>query len=108
KKRDLIDVDDAVRAMRQVAEKGTPGEAYNVGSGVARELRWILAILGKHASLDLDIEVEPGRIRKVDEPVHLADIRRLSDLGWSPRIPFEETLLRILDDWRGRVAAPAR
>ena len=30
---------------------------------------------------------------------------RKSATGWTPGIPWEQTLLDILDDWRGRVAS---
>lgn len=102
-KRDIQDVRDAVRAMVTVVERGTPGEAYNIGCGEARDVRGILSTMLGLARRPIQVVSDDGLKRRVDEPVHLADISRLKALGWSPQIPFPETLRGILDDWR---AAP--
>lgn len=100
KRRDIQDVRDAVRAMIAVVERGTPGEAYNIGSGVPRLVQDNLDLLLRLARVPISIERAAERIRRVDEPVHLADIARLRALGWAPTIPFEQTLRDILDSWR--------
>ena len=100
KRRDIQDVRDAVRAMTTVVEKGEPGEAYNIASGVPRLVQDNLTTLLSFARVPISVETAAERIRLVDEPVHLADISRLQKLGWSPRIPFEQTLREILESWR--------
>jgi GDP-4-dehydro-6-deoxy-D-mannose reductase len=100
KRRDIQDVRDAVRAMVTVVERGEPGEAYNIASGVPRLVRQNLETLLSFARARITVETTPEKIRLVDEPVHLADISRLTKLGWSPSIPFEQTLRDILDSWR--------
>ncbi len=105
KRRDIQDVRDAVRAMAAVVERGTPGEAYNIGAGEAHEVRWILETLRSFSHRPFTVVEETARKRRVDEPVHLADIARLRGLGWSPQIPFAESLRAILDDWRRRGSA---
>ncbi len=100
RRRDIQDVRDAVRAMVTVVEKGEPGEAYNIASGVPRLVRDNLDALLGFARAPITVEQAPEKVRLVDEPVHLADIHRLQQLGWSPRVPFEQTLRDILDSWR--------
>jgi GDP-4-dehydro-6-deoxy-D-mannose reductase len=100
KRRDIQDVRDAVRAMVTVVEKGEPGEAYNIASGVPRLVQENLTTLLSFAQAPIAVETSPDRIRLVDEPVHLADISRLKKLGWTPRIPFDQTLRDILESWR--------
>jgi GDP-4-dehydro-6-deoxy-D-mannose reductase len=108
KQRDIQDVRDAVRAMVAVVDKGEPGGAYNIASGVARNVRTNLETLLSLAKVPIQVETAAERIRRVDEPIHLADISRLSALGWTPVIPFEKTLEDILDSWRQPgPAAPA-
>jgi GDP-4-dehydro-6-deoxy-D-mannose reductase len=100
KQRDIQDVRDAVRAMVTVVEKGQPGEAYNIASGVPRNVRENLATLLSFARVPIQVETVADRIRLVDEPIHLADTGKLRALGWTPQIPFEQTLRDILESWR--------
>ncbi len=102
KRRDIQDVRDAVRAMATVVERGTPGEAYNIGSGESREIRGILETFRSLSRTPFEVKEENARKRRVDEPVHLADVGRLRGLGWTPQVSFPETLRAILDDWRSR------
>lgn len=105
KRRDILDVRDAVRAMALIVERGTPGEAYNIGSGEARPIGDVLSILSGFATVPVHAQIDPSRIRLVDEPVHLGDTRRLRALGWAPALPFQETLRSILDAWRAESRA---
>lgn len=102
KDRDVTDARDAVRAMALVADRGVPGEAYNIGSGVRRSVRTTLETLVSFAKVPVEVEVDPSLVRRVDEPVHLADISRLRTLGWAPQIPFDRTLSDTLEFWRSR------
>jgi GDP-4-dehydro-6-deoxy-D-mannose reductase len=100
KQRDIQDVRDAVRAMVQVVERGEPGEAYNIASGVPRNVRQNLDTLLSFARVPIQVETAAERMRLVDEPIHLADVTKLRALGWTPQIPFDQTLRDILDSWR--------
>lgn len=99
-RRDFSDVEDTVRAMWTIVEKGTPGEAYNIGSGVTRTMGSIVEGLQRLASVPIEIREDEARLRRVDEPVIHADNRRLKALGWSPQVPWERTLESLLDHWR--------
>ena len=103
--RDVSDVRDAVRAMILVAQEGTPGEAYNIGSGKPREVRETLEALLSLAGQSIEPVEEAARVRLADEPVHLADVSKIMRLGWAPRIPFETTLSDILENWRAQVGS---
>jgi GDP-4-dehydro-6-deoxy-D-mannose reductase len=99
-RRDITDVRDTIRAFVTVVERGTPGEAYNVGCGQAYPMRAILDELLQLAQHPCEVEEAPDRLRRVDEPVHLADVTRLTALGWAPEIPISTTLRDILSSWR--------
>jgi GDP-4-dehydro-6-deoxy-D-mannose reductase len=95
----FLDVRDAVRAFRLLAERGTAGETYNVGSGTPRTtgeiLRRMLEQTGDRRAVR---ELRPG---KRSDPV--ADITKLkAATGWSPQIPIEQTIADVLADWRRR------
>jgi len=103
-KRDWSDVRDFVRAYWLVLEKGTPGEVYNIGSGVAREVGTMLNMLLDMTDADIEVKVDTARLRPSDVKVLVCDATKFRELtGWQPQIPFEQTLRDLLDYWRERV-----
>ena len=102
-KRDFTDVRDIVRAYRLIIEKGRPGEAYNVASGLAYSIRRLLDILLGLSAIDIEVQVDPARLRPVDVPEIRGDSAKLRrDTGWQPSLTFEETLKDVLADCRRR------
>jgi GDP-4-dehydro-6-deoxy-D-mannose reductase len=99
--RDFLDVRDVVRAYRLAALRATPGEAYNVASGVARRLGDVLDMLRAHASVPVEVRRDPGRLRPADIPRLVGDAGKLrAATGWTPRIALETSLTDTLDFWR--------
>lgn len=101
--RDFLDIRDVVSAYRLIMEKGSPGEVYNVCSGEAVSLRWILDTLREMAEIPVRVELDASRVRKADIPYLQGDNTRLRNLGWKRSIPLRETLRGLLLDWGGRV-----
>jgi len=101
--RDFVDVRDAVRAMWLLAEKGTPGEVYNVCSGKGYKIKDILDKLLSLSGNKVNVRAEPGAMRPSDEPVLTGDHSRLAELGWKPCYTIDKTLSDILDYWRDRM-----
>lgn len=102
-RRDFTHVRDVVRAYRMIAEKGKPGEVYNVGSGVTYSAREILDKLCEMADCPIPVEQDPARMRPSDTPVICCDHSKLThDTGWQPQIPLEDILSDTLCCWRGR------
>jgi GDP-4-dehydro-6-deoxy-D-mannose reductase len=96
--RDFSDVRDVVQAYLAALEKGQPGDSYVVASGLARPVRTILDGLLAHSTCQVTVEVDPARFRVSDTPRQLGDPSKLqSATGWRPQIPFEQTLLDILN-----------
>ena len=85
--RDWLHVADHCRALDVIAERGEPGEAYNVGGGnpVANIdlTRRILAALGRPESLIRPVADRPGHDRR-----YSMDSSKLGALGWAPRVEF--------------------
>jgi GDP-4-dehydro-6-deoxy-D-mannose reductase len=103
-RRDITDVRDTVRAYRALAERGTPGQAYNVCSGQAHTMRDLLDGLVALARVRVSVESDPERFRPNDTPLLLGDPSRIRrDVGWQPLIPIEQTLRALLDYWRQAV-----
>jgi GDP-4-dehydro-6-deoxy-D-mannose reductase len=102
--RDFSDVRDVVRAYVMLINKGTPGEAYNVGSGRAVSLRQILAILQSLCSRKVQIEVEKRRLRRGETTVSFCSIRKLKQVtGWHPKFDLRDTLRDLYLYWKEAV-----
>ncbi|MFW5772064.1 MAG: GDP-mannose 4,6-dehydratase [Phototrophicaceae bacterium] len=105
-RRDFTDVRDVVRAYQLVIDHGTPGAVYNVATGVARSIRELLDELLRHSAVPVETVVDPERLRPVSIPILQGDSTRLrQSTGWQPEIPFEQSLVDILNDCRQRVTS---
>jgi len=103
-KRDFTDVRDIVRAYHMILTTGNPGEAYNVASGKAYSIQYLLDTLLSYTDIDIDVRIDPDRLRPVDVPEIRGDITKLTtDTGWQPTLTFEETLKDVLNDCRQRI-----
>lgn len=103
-KRDFTDVRDVVRAYWLIVQAGKQGEAYNVGSGVAHSVRWVLETLLDLTPAKVQIVVDPDRLRPSDVPVSVCDNRKLVQAtGWRPEFELRQSLQDLLDSWRRRI-----
>ncbi len=103
-RRDYMDVRDVVRAYILLMKKGRPGEIYNVSSGQAPSLEWILKTLISFSKRRIVYEIDPARVREVDIPFLAGDNRKIRrETGWEPKIPLARTLRDMLEYWRARV-----
>jgi GDP-4-dehydro-6-deoxy-D-mannose reductase len=103
-KRDWTDVRDMVRAYWLSLERGVPGEVYNVGSGTSLSVREMLDVLLRHTDRKIEVRVDPSRLRPSDVKILWANASKFENqTGWRPEIPFETTMLDLLDYWRRRL-----
>ncbi len=103
--RDLSDVRDVVRAYRLLAERGEPGEAYNVCSGRGVSIQQIADLLLGHSTRAIRLVTDPTLVRAVDAPVMIGDNTRLRETtGWAPDFSLEQTLADVLAAARATVA----
>jgi GDP-4-dehydro-6-deoxy-D-mannose reductase len=103
-RRDITDVRDVVRAYRDLVEDGAPGDVYNVCCGEAVSILDVARRLLELAGLDLEIVVDPSRVRSVDLPELRGDPTRLHlATGWAPEIRLDDTLKSVLEFWQHEV-----
>jgi len=104
-RRDFSDVRDIVRGYWLLLERGEAGEVYNLCSGKAWSIQWVLDfLLGESKAREVTVREHPGRLRPSDVPLLLGDRSKIENaLGWRTEIPFEQTLRDLLDYWRQRV-----
>lgn len=103
-KRDFTDVRDVVKAYVKLIQMGEKGETYNVGRGKAVAIQDILDMIVSKSSRQIQVEINPAKIRPVDVPIIEADITKVNNVtGWTPEISLEQTIQETLDYWRNRV-----
>ena len=99
-KRDFLNVHDVCDAYIALLQKGQKGETYNVCSGNSYRVRDLLDQLCQLAGVDVEIKIDPDRVRPVDTPELRGDNGKIhADTGWMPVTPIEETLQSLLDYW---------
>lgn len=102
-RRDITDVRDMVAAFPLLLERGATGEAYNAGRGETYRIQQLLDRLVAMSRVRVEVRQQPEPGRKADTSVTRADTRKLRQAtGWAPRIPLEQSLIDILNDWRKR------
>src|SRR2546427_4732550 len=103
--RDFSDVRDIVRGYWTLLERGTPGEVYNLCSGIDWSIERVLNFLvGKSTAPRIEIRQDPARLRPSDVPILRGSREKVeTTLGWRPAIPLETTLTDLLEYWRRRI-----
>jgi GDP-mannose 4,6-dehydratase len=101
------DVRDAVRAyFMLVTINPIPGEYYNIGGTfsctVGDMLQHLISLSPKKDTIK--IETEESRIRPLDADLQIPDTNKFKKhTGWETQIPFEKTMLDLLNYWRTKI-----
>ena len=105
--RTIADVRDAVRAYFMLLTiNPKAGEYYNIGGSFSLEIGELLDHLISISTLKtkLSIEVDETRLRPIDADLQVPNTEKFEKhTGWRAEIPFERTMLDLLNYWRGKV-----
>jgi len=103
-RREWLHVLDHCRAIDLILKKGKIGETYNVGSGVEKSVEeitdFILNELNKPSSMKKYVQDRPGHDRR-----YLLDSAKIKrELGWQPKINFEQGLRQTIEWYKNNRA----
>lgn len=102
-KRDFTDVRDVVRAYCMLLENGRTGEAYNVCSGTAVSISYIIEMFQAMSGIEVTIEISADKVRPREVAEIYGDSGKLqADTGWRSQIPLERTVQDMLNYWRSQ------
>jgi nucleoside-diphosphate-sugar epimerase len=101
--RDFIHVDDVARGLLACAEQGTPGDVYNLASGVETTIRGLAELIVEMSGSSSALEIAPRRpwdhsIMRFGSP---EKARR--ELGFEASVPLEDGLRGTIDWTRDRL-----
>lgn len=97
--RDFLHVDDVVDAYFQIARRGSPGQVYNVCSGVGISVREIAEGVLAAFGVEANIETDPSAVRAIDVPWLVGDPSRLrTNTDWRPRRTVQEMILDVMGE----------
>jgi dTDP-glucose 4,6-dehydratase len=101
--RNWLFVDDFASAIDIVLERGTPGEAYNVGGPDELHnievVKRVLELTGRDESLIEHVDDRPGHDRR-----YSLAATKLEGLGWKAEVPFEQGIERTVAWYRDNEA----
>ena len=107
-KRDFLHVRDVVDAYLTLIDHSSslsPGEIFNICSGIPRSIREILEGLLSLSERRIEVRQERKRLRPSEIPVAVGSAAKLkAETDWAPAMPWEEVLRQTLDYWRGKVS----
>ena len=98
--RDFTDVRDVVRAYWMLFDADRRDIVFNVCSGRAAKIQEIVRLYEEISGIHVVTTTAPDRLRKGDIPKVVGSYERLRQAtGWSPRIPFKQTLSDVFSYW---------
>jgi len=102
-RRAIMDQRDLVNALILLAEKGTPGDVYNISSEHIYQMKDIVSMIEEQIGHAFKLNVDPALLRPTDEKIIVGDVTKLKqDTGWKQSIPMEQTIADMLEYWRNK------
>ena len=92
-------MEDVVHVYRMLLENENEFDTYNVGSGIAHKIEDLLKnVILKFTPVDVEIVVDPEKVRPVETPYLCADNSRIKKY-WNGT-DIRETLKKMFDHFR--------
>lgn len=95
--RDFIFIDDLVRAISYVAKNGSfSADVYNIANGEQVSIRQAIQVFQSYCPFKFTFEFD-NKIRRGDPANWMADISKLTQLGYVRNVSFDIGLKRFID-----------
>jgi GDP-4-dehydro-6-deoxy-D-mannose reductase len=96
--RDFVDIKDVVKAYWAIADRGIPGEIYNVCSGKGMSIGEIVHTFRDVTGVRFEIRQDQGLIKKSDIRMSVGDHKKITtQTGWRPEISLADSLRSMVD-----------
>ena len=95
--RDFSHVEDVVRGYIALAERGTPGECYNIASGIGTDMATLAHRILALAGVEAKLQTDPALVRPADVPALVGSAAKMrAQTGWAPRHTLDSTLEELI------------
>lgn len=95
--RDFSHVEDVVRGYVALAERGVPGEAYNLASGAGTNMASLALRILALAGVEAKLQTDPALVRPADVPVLVGSPAKLrAATGWAPLHSLDTILEELI------------
>jgi UDP-glucose 4-epimerase len=99
-KRDFIHTHDMASAVRILLSIDHTGyDIFNLGRGIEYSVVEIVEAFERQLNEKITIEIDPSRVRKVEREHLLADITKLTTVGWKPQWGIDEGIKDLIMNW---------
>ncbi len=106
--RTYADVRDAAEAYYMLVTKDpVPGAYYNIGGTYTCTVKDTLETLISYSTMKdkIEVKIDKDRLRPIDADLQVPDCRKFKEhTGWEPKIPFEKTMMDLLEYWRNNIS----
>lgn len=105
KTRDFVHVSDVVQGLVLLADQGSAGKVYNIGSGEEVTMRQLTEVIGSVTGRPVTVEALPH----VTEDTYrlVGDITKIRSLGYTARIALRDGVKQLAQELGERPALPA-
>ena len=95
--RDFVAVEDVVDGLIRAGQRGTPGQAYNLCTGVGHSVAEVLDMLIALSGERIEVERDPALIRDAEVSVLTGSWEKAKrELDWTPKIALNDC---VRDTW---------
>ena len=83
------------------AKRGRIGKIYNISGKKVISVGNYLKELKKLSNVKIKSKIDKKLLRPVDVTLQIADTKKfIKDTGWSPKISFDESMKKLLNECR--------